>query len=1235
MTTRKTLKDFFINNPSSPSAPGVDLSGVDRISFSHKKSGEIVEGQIDRESIKEGDDIQSFTTVGGVEVPLLDLPNEANGILGEYVSFITKEADNIFAISPGNEEAAPTKRGESLVLAEEQGSENVFVVTGDQLSDSLTQYSNGQFSNLDSIVNKTGNPAVPGQSGHDLLSGVTGTGLAQHGAVHEHTSGDGSFLSNKINSDILSNSRFGNIPNKRAFKHEDENDSFHESESKLHATSRYGKYEYLDEENKVRLDQLKELGASLLYKASGFDPFIAPGASFDTEAQEAAIKISKSKLTNNVDGEPQIGSASTRARNAAGFPTSEGVLTSIRDGKGQFFGDDRKSYGAPYNTQMHFSGKNLNRMKMQAALSIESLIILSEVVYSDILSTLVSSPASLAILGAVEEDFTSANTGQSILGKSRGLYNLKLDYLKMIALTPTIYPYKQCVNRGLRVLFKSDDTASADLNSRVTVDVSGVSADPSFSKSPGFWYAIARSAMNSFRSTLDALDTLSQSESDEENFQYFIHELSKNNIVRFMNAIATVGDASLQAYSGLDMSPENLRIRSRNVDNLPDGPGTRVGKSRKDQGRRTNQLAWSQNDVPSAYILPINQLRAAGRLDQIMQGPNPFTAMMGSELVDNTYTGITMDGSSARIPKDVVKALENRLEAEYVPFYIQDLRTNEIISFHAFLSQLTDSISPNYNRSSGYGRLDPVQIYESTTRSLNVGFTLVATSREDFNTMWYKINKLVTLLYPQWTRGTLVGHKVSTQTKDESVFIQPHTQVLGATPLARIRIGDIIKSNYSKFNLAKIFGIGDSDVRPLAKDTFSLMSIPWMRQTGQAILNIVKDVATYALTAVYGSPMDIFNTGMAKNISSVNILTSKAADGLASTATNFLKNGFVNPLALKAVDPLLTDPNTDLSNALGDFGSGNFVTSVQNVGRISAPSEGSKPSAGHGTGTLANFPMYLKGNNNQGYKIVGGNKTLEGKRIFIPKPIKVFIKNQERVSMSVTAAQKSSGIKHQFAEGSSSDRILYRVEIRDYSLPVDTEGIELLVEHTDLYQIPNETLMSTLGFGILLAGTAGFVSTGTDAAFTMAKGFMNRTGIAPVTDFARLFFASEESQFMDGFNNPFVKAYESTAGRGLAGVMGGITFNWLEDFAWEIDHGSRAPIGCNISFQFDVIHDIQPGLDHAGYNRAPIYNVGDIMQGISGDVYESFNKENEFEFRKQSGKGIKIQGVNSTFKKDK
>ena len=70
-------------------------------------------------------------------------------------------------------------------------------------------------------------------------------------------------------------------------------------------------------------------------------------------------------------------------------------------------------------------------------------------------------------------------------------------------------------------------------------------------------------------------------------------------------------------------------------------------------------------------------------------------------------------------------------------------------------------------------------------------------------------------------------------------------------------------------------------------------------------------------------------------------------------------------------------------------------------------------------------------------------------------------------------------------------------------------------------------------------------------------------------------------------------------GEGLAGVFTNLTFTWMEA-PWETDWNGRAPMACKVQFGFDPIHDISPGLDSNGFNRAPIYNVGQIMNDSFG-----------------------------------
>ena len=74
---------------------------------------------------------------------------------------------------------------------------------------------------------------------------------------------------------------------------------------------------------------------------------------------------------------------------------------------------------------------------------------------------------------------------------------------------------------------------------------------------------------------------------------------------------------------------------------------------------------------------------------------------------------------------------------------------------------------------------------------------------EDFDLMWYQINKIVSMVYPQWSQGVPSN---TGKFKDIEDFRFPFTQVPTASPLIRLRVGDILKSNYSLENLKRLHG---------------------------------------------------------------------------------------------------------------------------------------------------------------------------------------------------------------------------------------------------------------------------------------------------------------------------------------------------------------------------------------------------------------------------------------------
>jgi len=100
----------------------------------------------------------------------------------------------------------------------------------------------------------------------------------------------------------------------------------------------------------------------------------------------------------------------------------------------------------------------------------------------------------------------------------------------------------------------------------------------------------------------------------------------------------------------------------------------------------------------------------------------------------------------------------------------------------------------------------------------------------------------------------------------------------------------------------------------------------------------------------------------------------------------------------------------------------------------------------------------------------------------------------------------------------------------------------------------------------------------------------------------------ENNDILKSFNN-FVKqgavarSFEESGGRGLPGFVSSLSFNWIDNnTTWEVEPGARAPKVCEINISFDPVHDIAPGLDAQGFNRAPTYQVGSISNEIAGNL---------------------------------
>ena len=93
-----------------------------------------------------------------------------------------------------------------------------------------------------------------------------------------------------------------------------------------------------------------------------------------------------------------------------------------------------------------------------------------------------------------------------------------------------------------------------------------------------------------------------------------------------------------------------------------------------------------------------------------------------------------------------------------------------------------------------------------------------------------------------------------------------------------------------------------------------------------------------------------------------------------------------------------------------------------------------------------------------------------------------------------------------------------------------------------------------------------------------------------------------------GPKNAIVKSFNSTKGKGLAGVITSMTLNYDQaEWATESAEKGRAPKTVEIALAFQPIHDLPLGLDSDGDLIAPSHPVGATM---AANPYEDFQKRN-------------------------
>ena len=737
------------------------------------------------------------------------------------------------------------------------------------------------------------------------------------------------------------------------------------------------------------------------------------------------------------------------------------------------------SWGTLNNVQDNFSGISAFGMQLLAA----ALLIALGVVFLAVTVLL----GIFALAGGASSDVTKDELerrplGANVADKYRIDYSNPLgaigsailsgqgfNFFRMIGIETSKNSFTECIYAGVMLFFgikKPAKTAGAFTLGLVSEGTLSVI------QSPGYYSVMARAISRSFLQIGDAFNRISLGagvvNAIKQIFE-LIDVFRNSKFMRSLNVFIKLGDNYLTIAS----KDEQFQI-----DKKSKGPGTRFitqldmlpntplrSRLNVPEGESTSALtmAWATYRAPDLFVMPLSLRNVmtpetAEKLGVPSMSPAVVSVdkdKNGAGLRNMVYHGV----DTGRIPTEVRERMEDALESEYVPFYIHDVRTNEIVSFHAFLNSLDDSYTASYDSVDGFGRVEPIRTYKGTQRKIGFSFYIVAVNDKDFNSMWLKINKLTTMVYPQFTEGRILAD-------GKNVMYAPFSQTIQAAPMVRVRIGDVIKSNYSKFNLARIFGFSYQGTK--------FDEIEYGKEGFQAVNNNQEEI-------------------------------KKKTFVVGNTFTTSLRLGkpwrpFSLPLPPSLSD---SDPDPDPSLTLPDV----FMLKLTKLD--------------------------VDGTGRHAYEIVEIDPEDQGKSPLNPEDFK----------------------------GSGGDDI-------------NIFGKTYLFSEGDVTATPK---------------TRAKVEKETSSAST-AKDYINK-----VIDFM------DDNPTDKTKGNAVVRSFRSAGGKGLAGFIESLSFNWLDKTTWEHVTGGkepapgigrRAPKMCLVTVSFSPVHDIAPGLDHVGANRAAIYPVG-------------------------------------------
>jgi len=165
-----------------------------------------------------------------------------------------------------------------------------------------------------------------------------------------------------------------------------------------------------------------------------------------------------------------------------------------------------------------------------------------------------------------------------------------------------------------------------------------------------------------------------------------------------------------------------------------------------------------------------------------------------------------VDNSISSNAPDYENNISTKMPGYNLVFYFPTRNTSRLeeksIAFPAYIKSVADAFSLSYDSKNVYGRMDPIPIYQRTTRKITFDLTVPSNGLAHSREIAEKLNTLVKNLYPSYQKNGAVN-------------------IIASPPLVTIFFSNLIYDKTANASLLGYFDGGITIQHELSKGVFS------------------------------------------------------------------------------------------------------------------------------------------------------------------------------------------------------------------------------------------------------------------------------------------------------------------------------------------------------------------------------------------------------------------------------